>query len=89
MAYIAVNGEIITSTTSETEIYMEMPSGTLNMEQLVTLELVSGSVQFAVGETVISRHTTYSTAGDKTLRTVNNSNRSLRCLGTATFRIAW
>lgn len=91
MAYIiASNGETITSTGSEQEIYLKGYEGQPNVEVIVNLELESGSVQYAVGEPVASKHRTYSTVGDKALRSVAcNSNKSFRCKGTATFTIAW
>lgn len=89
-AYVASNGETITSTGSEQEIYLNGFAGQINTEVIVNLELQTGSVQFAVGESVVGKHRTYSTAGDKAIRTVAcNPNRSLRCLGAGTFTIAW
>lgn len=89
MATTASNGETITSSGTEQTILLSVVTGVADTEQVITLELVSGSVQFAVGESIAAKHRTYSSAGDKAIRTVNNSNRTLRCLGMGTFTIGW
>lgn len=89
-AVIVSNGETITSTGTEQEIYLRGYAGQPNTEVIINLELVGGSVQYAVGETVAGKHRPYSVAGDKAIRTVQcTPNRSLRCLGVGTFTIAW
>lgn len=87
------NGWLITSTTTEQDLEPVGPfeDGTV---QLVQCELVSGSVQIGVGPAggnpvIDSSYATYSTAGQKALRTINAGSDNLRCLGTATFIVSW
>lgn len=90
-AQVASNGETITLTGSEIEVYPREFAGQQNIEIIVNLEIVTGTnIQFAVGESVAGKHRTYANVGDKAIRTVMcNSSKSLRANGTGSFTIGW
>lgn len=87
------NGQLITSSATEQDLQPVGPfeEGTV---QLIQIELVSGSVQFGVGPTagspvIDATYATYSTAGQKTLRTIRAGAHNLRCVGVGTFMVSW
>lgn len=88
---LATNNLNITSTTTEQEITLTPPWDDNDGTTIVKIEMVSGSVQFAVGKTAItSDHRTYSVVGDKALFTVQtDGNYNLRCKGSGVFTISW
>jgi len=89
---IVKNGQLITSTSTEQDLQPSGPfeDGTV---QLIQCEVVSGSLQFAVGQAggspvIDSTYGTYSTAS-KALRTIDAGKDNLRVVGVGTFIISW
>jgi len=83
------NNESYTSSGTEDIItpdptaYIEVPF------MILKIELVSGDVQFSVGEAIVSGHRHYTVAGDKALFTVDHGTKKLRCKGVGVFTISW
>lgn len=92
MATTIHNGQLVTSVAGQTEYNLFNPlqsGGTIGA--VVMIELVSGSVKFSVGEDIDDNvYASYSTAGDKLVKTVSNvTQNSLRAKGAGTWRINW
>jgi hypothetical protein len=91
---IYANGQIVTSTATEVGITVQ---GDFDAAVVVTaLTLVSGSLQVGVAPKddiftpiIGSNYTTWSTAGDKILKTFNPTMSELRIKGVATFSLDW
>lgn len=87
----ATNNLNISSTATEEVITLTPPWDDNDGTTLVKIEMVSGTVQFAVGDVAItSDHRAYSVAGDKAFFTVQtDGGRNLRCKGVGVFTISW
>lgn len=91
------NGSLVTSTT--TEVGITLKGDFYEGPVVAALTLVSGSLQSTVEpqsvvfNPVIDQggftHTTWSTAGDKILHTIDPVNSEIRIKGTATFSLNW
>ncbi len=89
------NGQLITSTTTEQDLQPEGPfeDGTV---QLMQCEWVSGTLYFGVGpaggDPVINganQYGSYTSAGQKALRTIDAGKSNLRVVGSGTFIVSW
>lgn len=91
------NGALVSSTT--TEIGIALNGDFYEGPVLVAITLVSGSLQVTVAPKSDTftpainaggfTHTTWSTAGDRILKTVDTVNSEIRIKGTATFDLSW
>lgn len=86
------NGTSFTSTSTEQEI--ELDGATEPDVQVLTLVLISGSVQLGVAARGISpvidaTYTTWSTVGDKIIKTVQNGKNNLRVIGSGVISVNW
>jgi hypothetical protein len=90
------NGQLITSTATEQDL---QPDGTFEDGdvQLLTCEVVSGTVKFGVGpaggspvmDGVLGTWGSYTTSNTKAIRTVDSGRFNLRCVGVGTFIVSW
>lgn len=90
------NGQLITSSATEQDL---QPTGTFEDgdTQLVTCEVVSGTLKFGVGDAGgnpvidgdLGTWGSYTTSNPKALRTIDSGNTNLRVVGTGTFIISW
>ena len=91
------NGQLVTTTAVQVDLipveFNEQGEEVVAGRNLFTFELVSGSVQTAVGRDVTSNTATKSTAGAKWLHTAtpsrNNNYDNIKAKGVATFWIHW
>lgn len=84
------NGQSFTSTTTEQEI--EIVSPYEDPVQVLTIILVSGSVQLAVGvkggsPVIDATYTTFSTANQIIIKTIDNGAFNLRVVGTGVISV--
>lgn len=86
-------GYLVTSTTTEQDLELEGPYEPTGVQTL-TIEHISGSVQYGVGKAggspiLNSSWATISTANQKIVLTVETGRFNLRCVGSGTFIVNW
>lgn len=87
------NGQIVTSTSVEMELYPDDPQE-FGDTLLMRFEIVSGTLYFGVGPAggspVINGSTQYGSYTDgETYRTIQPGKFNARVLGSGTFRVCW